>query len=640
MGLDAYANSRFPFFTLNTMGCEYPNESMQEHLLGAGILIGALLDTGTSGQPKFTKAVLATEVQPLLEAGANWTSPVDTNNPWYRTSILNLNEPNHRSVDDDGDGKIDEDELDGIDSDGDGKIDEDYAAFSESDYYCAYTDSFHTFHERTNLHPLGVKIWQRSYAWANAVREPVLPVDYYLVNVGKKRLDSVYIGFNIWPTVGPLSKGIIQERNFVGYWAPLRTAYVHNPLDIGSTPIGFTLLETAKPLVQLKFFFTWWPFYNTISWFDIIDNQGDLYDYLRGKLLPNEPAIKPNQSLTDIGLYYLQFSFGPFETWDPGETLKVSLALVSGHSLEFGPDNLYDNARFAQTLYQRHYKPPIVLPAPKLNFEYGENNVTITWSPSASSRDPQDEWDEENSLASFYQPDHWRRRNPPPGMSKGGRVFEGYRLYRSEDPAGTANSFTLLKQWDVIDSVGPKYGYDTGIETTFVDSNLHTNKTYWYAVTSFGIPDLHVIDYLDFDGVVKKETLNTPSAETSVLASRKRVNLPFAVSSEPNKVLVVPNPYRVDENYTYEGGGWEGRGKTWNENKRLLKFIHLPPKCTIRIYSLVGDIIATLLHDNPVRGELDWNLLSESNRAIASGVYVFSVESEYGMQIGKFAVIR
>jgi hypothetical protein len=125
-----------------------------------------------------------------------------------------------------------------------------------------------------------------------------------------------------------------------------------------------------------------------------------------------------------------------------------------------------------------------------------------------------------------------------------------------------------------------------------------------------------------------------------VLASRKRVNLPFSVSHAASTVLVVPNPYRVDESYVYESGGWEGRAKDWTENKRLLKFIHLPPKCTIRVYSLVGDIIATLYHDDPNRGEIEWNLLSDSNRAIASGVYVFSVDSEYGTQIGKFAVIR
>ena len=39
-------------------------------------------------------------------------------------------------------------------------------------------------------------------------------------------------------------------------------------------------------------------------------------------------------------------------------------------------------------------------------------------------------------------------------------------------------------------------------------------------------------------------------------------------------------------------------------------------------------------------GELSWDILSESNRALASGVYVFTVESDLGTQVGKFVLIR
>ena len=40
----------------------------------------------------------------------------------------------------------------------------------------------------------------------------------------------------------------------------------------------------------------------------------------------------------------------------------------------------------------------------------------------------------------------------------------------------------------------------------------------------------------------------------------------------------------LGNDYTYENGGWEGRGRDWNETKRLVKFIHLPRKCTIRVF--------------------------------------------------------
>ncbi|MBI1807928.1 MAG: hypothetical protein HYR76_12860, partial [Ignavibacteria bacterium] len=131
-----------------------------------------------------------------------------------------------------------------------------------------------------------------------------------------------------------------------------------------------------------------------------------------------------------------------------------------------------------------------------------------------------------------------------------------------------------------------------------------------------------------------------------------KVDLAFSASDNLGEVLVVPNPYRVDRDYTYENGGWEGLSRNWTENSRKIRFIHLPSKCTIRIFSLVGDQVATLEYDShqlAVAGndpqlenkwELDWDLLSDSHRALASGVYVFTVESEFGKQIGKFALIR
>jgi len=150
------------------------------------------------------------------------------------------------------------------------------------------------------------------------------------------------------------------------------------------------------------------------------------------------------------------------------------------------------------------------------------------------------------------------------------------------------------------------------------------------------------LDHLFWTGLIRKDTLSlyAEEGETNIRANAKSVLLSFSVSNKLGDVLVVPNPYRVDQDYTYENGGWEGRASNWSENKRLIKFIHLPPRCTIRIYTLSGDVITTLEHDDPVRGELTWDLLSESNRAIASGVYVFTVESDLGRQIGKFVVIR
>ncbi len=122
--------------------------------------------------------------------------------------------------------------------------------------------------------------------------------------------------------------------------------------------------------------------------------------------------------------------------------------------------------------------------------------------------------------------------------------------------------------------------------------------------------------------------------------------MPFTVSDTLGKVLAVPNPYRADENYTFENGGWEGRSFDWNETKRVIKFIHLPSVCTIRIFTITGELVATVQHRpgvvgyNPEDGEATWHLMNDSRRTLASGIYVFTVTSKLGTQVGKFVIIK
>ncbi|MBN2227498.1 MAG: hypothetical protein JW763_09050 [candidate division Zixibacteria bacterium] len=96
--------------------------------------------------------------------------------------------------------------------------------------------------------------------------------------------------------------------------------------------------------------------------------------------------------------------------------------------------------------------------------------------------------------------------------------------------------------------------------------------------------------------------------------------------SELDKIKVVPDPYlahSVLESDRYE---------------RQIQFINLPDRCTLRIYTLAGDLVRTLNHQGA--GTADWDLRSESGLSIASGVYLYHVESSYGNRIGRFAVIK
>jgi hypothetical protein len=100
-----------------------------------------------------------------------------------------------------------------------------------------------------------------------------------------------------------------------------------------------------------------------------------------------------------------------------------------------------------------------------------------------------------------------------------------------------------------------------------------------------------------------------------------------------SKIGVVPNPYIVRNI-------WE---RTNDRNK--LQFTNLPAKCNIKIYTLAGNLIKTLEHDdNSGRdgGTCWWDpMLTMNQQQIASGVYLFYVDAPgIGTHVGKFAVIR
>ncbi len=100
-----------------------------------------------------------------------------------------------------------------------------------------------------------------------------------------------------------------------------------------------------------------------------------------------------------------------------------------------------------------------------------------------------------------------------------------------------------------------------------------------------------------------------------------------AASTELKNIKVVPDPYIVH-------ASWETDKFT-----RKLQFIHLPDACTIRVYTLSGDLVTTLNHTDGT-GAANWNLLSQDGLEIAPGVYIYQIESKYGNRLGRFAVIK
>lgn len=100
-------------------------------------------------------------------------------------------------------------------------------------------------------------------------------------------------------------------------------------------------------------------------------------------------------------------------------------------------------------------------------------------------------------------------------------------------------------------------------------------------------------------------------------------------SSGLKQVRVVPNPYIVTAD-------WET-----DVNHKSLHFTHLPNECVIKIFTLTGDLVYTILHNDIFSGQEEWNLRSMNRQEVSPGLYVFVVEApNHEKYVGKFAVIR
>ncbi len=440
MGLQAWDGEQN---TPDGYGMEYPAGSGVEHIYGAGPRIGGIIDGVIRVDEAYNGSDARKEFLP------EWRH-LYRERIW-RTSIRERIDhstgkfyPNILGYDDDGDGRVDEDDLDGTDNDGDwdpilddvgedgisdslevgclgaydpvtnpdpaydnfrpGEIDkchpnpdgtlpiitvekrdyyteknglpdhgephvdEDYGAISDQDYYCSAIDTFIQPIYAGHV-PMWIKLIQKSYAWDGGSAEAILPFEYIFINMGRKLIRDVCIGFFADCDVGPSNISRYYERNYSTYDDTTKTAYVHNPIDIGSTPIGFTLLGSTKPLDSLSFIWQWSDFTTQP---DPGTNDSAIYSWMSGEAFPGQP-IAPNQSPDNLSDTRFFFSIGKFDSMKPGDTLKISLALVSGMSI---PEML-TNAQRARRIYKSN---GFIMPVVHISDSGAGAPITIYWN--------------------------------------------------------------------------------------------------------------------------------------------------------------------------------------------------------------------------------------------------------------------
>jgi hypothetical protein len=108
-------------------------------------------------------------------------------------------------------------------------------------------------------------------------------------------------------------------------------------------------------------------------------------------------------------------------------------------------------------------------------------------------------------------------------------------------------------------------------------------------------------------------------------------------ANKMDNIYVVPNPY-VGANEIEPANKLSGQ----NRGERRIYFENLPTKCTIRIYTLSGELVATLEHESGSdNGREFWNLLNHDGFSVAYGVYLAHIDApDVGEKLIKFALIK
>lgn len=565
----------------NFISCEYPINSGIAHMEGGGIWIGAIIDTST-------KPGLKKEIKKVTTGYEGWGGD------GYSTGgggLLNEFYP----------GTAKSDSVSEITSKTQkpdywnlyyGNLN--YAPKSNQDFISQFTDTILPSPDPMHV-PLGIKVLQRSLSWKSDFMDGIIFTEYQIINLKKKSIRDVYAGFFMDMDVGPIaiqkekygSSRNYWEDNYAAYIDSLKLAYIVNPVDVPSTPLGFSIIKSSIPIDKLRFSFNW---YNSEQ---SPDPDSKRYDYLASNMkMPDQSIIQLSDTRFLIGL-------GPFNFTD-SDTITIITAFVSGNNIA----DMINKRIKAGNVFDDNYFVPSAPPSPELTVLPAGKGITLKWN--TINNNPEEYRDFTNLTAK---------------QNLDGKIFEGYRIYKAETSNPSKKDFTLIKEFD---KQGDKWGFNTGLKYEIIDSNIVPGRTYSYAVTSFSIEDTTQSHYRE-------------SLESSIYDNLKTIIAPYV--KETNKIMVVPNPYRGDGNYT-QGISWEGKSSTWTEKNRLIRFINLPDICTIRVFTVNGELIMTIEHNDAFNNWADWNLLTNSGRTIASGIYIFHVESPGVKQTGKFVVIK
>jgi len=627
--------------------CEYPLGSGIEHIFDGGLWVGSYISYDTLGHgrvgPFVTTASVDAASVSTRGGGFEWTNAKGSS-IIQRSSIL---DSPFFSPD----------------------------AVSQQDFVMDYSDTSVVLLNGEPIvdhSPLGLAVHHESYAWNYPFANFFVIMNYWIKNVSNKYLDTVYVG--LWTdavvrntkVTSPNTGTPFFNKGGDGYSDSMKIAYEFDATgDIGLTDsyVGIQLLGSSYPDANAHF--VCWQHSNTSdpNYFTPMTDQ-DRYRKMQGffggnnvfgnGINPSDLKVPSNRSIT--------ITCGPIKRLAPGDSVNVVFAIVCAKKYGVDPaaydtdeqrKNLYNNAEWALKAYYGEDRNRNGILDPGEDND-GDGKITRYILPSPPLP-PRVKVVPENQKATIY----WdRRAEGSVDPISGKKDFEGYRLYR------TNAGYELGQQQDLLtslvlaaefDSLGNDIGYNTGYGAVLLKEPVtfagDTTK-YWY---KFEVNNLlngwqYVFAVTAFD---KGDAANNlASLESSSLANYQKI-IPgtVATSNDNAQIGVYPNPY-------YGNAYWDGN----SERLRKIYFYNLPARCELTIYTLSGDIVKKINHTQESNGadlrwfdnyssdkkqimsggEHAWDLITDNDQAIATGLYLFTVKDLVTGKIktGKFLVVK
>ena len=539
-------------------------------------------------------------------------------------------------------------------------------AISEQDYISEYDDLSPPAGGTDEPHrPLGIAVRQETYSWSFGDFKNFIILHFILKNLGPP-LRDVWMGFyaematgpknaySTWPPTAAGGGGLGGwfQKKLVGYDIPSRLFREHY-CQAGNAPPNCTCSLGAQLV----------PEYAGIKLLGI--SPGSLDDptkhvtmaawnfepgsTLRDQDIERYPLMSAG-TVTDLCTPEFQpggsgppdpvelLAAGPFSQVGFGDSVSVDFALIGAPDRN-GLVDLDRYADLAQRAFDLNYVVPKPPPSPIFHAVPRDQAVDFYWddSPEATV---------DSTSAAI-------------------KDFEGYRLYLSDDPSDLDASPPrhLVAQFDLKAPPHDTTGFNTGLDSArivrvvgrdtlhyvVIDGDtcqyrhtvtgLRNGFKYYAAVTSYDLGDTRIESLESGPNQNRTEAIPSPGP---------------GESAGGGKVVVFPNPYRVEAR-------WDQRQLV---RDHYLWFTNLPERCTIRIYTLAGDLVFETDFDgstyqgegvrgvfNPASGakppvlsgrSYPWDLITRSDQAAATGLYLYSVEDKASGKrtVGKFLIIK